>query len=210
MSPTGAGGRPTPYERRARAAADLVRVITGLAALVVLALGHVEAGITLGLVAITTIAVRFAGASATMELAFVAMASADAALNAAGAFRTFNHSDGLGHLLLPAAVAPIVWAALQRAGVAIDPERRWTAVVVAAAATIALGTAWELVEWSSDALFGTHLSLGYSDTLRDLGTDMTAAVIGSILFVRPEATRRAVTAPPAATTASLSAPQATR
>jgi hypothetical protein len=179
------GTRGTTGLPLARAVADALRVLLLVATLLTLVFGTLEAAITLGLVAVTALAVRLAQARPGVDLAFVALAGADAALNAAGAFTTFNRSDMAGHFILPALVAPILWAAVERAGVTVAPGRRWPAVVVAAACTIALGATWELVEWASDALFATNLSLGYRDTLQDIATDIAGAFVGAALLVRP-------------------------
>jgi uncharacterized membrane protein YjdF len=173
---------------RAALAADAVRVVLALATLTSLVLGDVEATLTFALVALPAIAVRFVGAPPLADLCFVALAGLDAALHVAGAFQDFNRNDTFGHFVLPAAVAPIVWTALRRAGVRIEAARPWiataTAQVLVVAVIVALGAVWELVEWGCDVLFGTDLSPGYTDMVHDLGMDTAGATLGALLFVR--------------------------
>jgi hypothetical protein len=40
--------------------------------------------------------------------------------------------------------------------------------------TIAVGAAWELVEFACDSFFGTDMAHGYEDTMRDLTADCPA------------------------------------
>jgi uncharacterized membrane protein YjdF len=173
---------------RAALAADAVRVVLALATLTSLVLGDVEATLTFALVALPAIAVRFVGAPPLADLCFVALAGLDAALHVAGAFQDFNRNDTFGHFVLPAAVVPIVWTALRRAGLRIESARPWiataTAQVLVISVIVALGSVWELVEWACDVLFGTDLSPGYTDVIHDLGMDTAGATLGALLFVR--------------------------
>jgi len=45
--------------------------------------------------------------------------------------------------------------------------------------TIAMGVIWELNEWITDLVFGTHEQWGYTDTLKDLFIDMSRYYYGS-------------------------------
>jgi hypothetical protein len=178
-------------QRRLARATDLIRGVLLLATLVVLVLGDVEATLTLGLVAVTAVAVRFVRAPAAAELCFVVLAGIDAALNAAGAFDTFNRQDTFGHFVLPAAIVPIVWTALQRAGVRIEQPQALIATaaahVLVVSVIVALGSVWELVEWACDLVFPTDLSPGYADTIHDIGFDTAGAIVGALLWVRAPA-----------------------
>ena len=170
-------------------AADVIRASLVLGALSYLVRGEPLAALGLSVVALTAIATRFSSAPAGLQLAFVAPLAADSWLTTLGAFDHFNHSDHVGHLTLAAAVTPVMFHALHRVGlVAPGAGRRRIGLaalaVVSAAMTIALGACWELYEWQSDQILGTHMSLGYSDTLGDLAGDAGGALIGAIgIFV---------------------------
>jgi uncharacterized membrane protein YjdF len=177
-------------------AADVIRASLVLGALWYLVRGEPGAAWGLTVVALTAIAARFTSAPPGIQLAFVAPLAADAWLTTLGAFDHFNHSDHVGHLILAAAVTPVMFHALYRVGlIAKDAERRRMTqaalAVVSGAMTIALGACWELYEWQSDRVLGTHMSLGYSDTLGDLAGDAGGALIGAIGIFAALAWRRA-------------------
>ena len=48
---------------------------------------------------------------------------------------------------------------------------------------IAIGAVWEIAEWTSDAWFGTNLSLGNDDTVGDLVRDTFGSLLGAALLV---------------------------
>ncbi len=46
---------------------------------------------------------------------------------------------------------------------------------------IFLGAMWEIMEWSTDQIFGTHEQNGLDDTMKDLVMDMAGAMIAAML-----------------------------
>ncbi|UCB58419.1 MAG: hypothetical protein JSV67_07405 [Thermoplasmatales archaeon] len=50
-------------------------------------------------------------------------------------------------------------------------------------ATIAMGVIWELNEWITDIIFGTHEQWGYTDTLKDLFIDALAGFVMAVIGV---------------------------
>ena len=46
---------------------------------------------------------------------------------------------------------------------------------------IFLGSMWEIMEWSTDQIFGTHEQNGLDDTMKDLVMDMVGAMIAAML-----------------------------
>jgi GT2 family glycosyltransferase len=95
--------------------------------------------------------------------------------------------DGASHLLVPLLCAPVVYQLLVRLSAIVPPEgaldarRLAGAGIVSAVGVLALGAAWELVEWGADRAFGTDYSQGYTDTLSDLLADTGAAALGGVL-----------------------------
>jgi hypothetical protein len=55
--------------------------------------------------------------------------------------------------------------------------------VVTTALGMAIGALWEIVEWRSDAWFGTNLSLSNDDTVGDLVRDSVGSLLGAALLV---------------------------
>jgi Predicted membrane protein (DUF2238) len=168
--------------RRLRLVADLLRLSLVLGPAILLLVGREEGVWSMTLVAVAAVVLRWARAPAGVDLLFVALLAVDAWLTSLGAFQDFNRNDHVGHFLLPAAVAPVLFHLAVRAGVARDDAPAWRAGALAAALTIALGTLWEVVEWASDEVLGTEMSLGYADTLGDLLADAGGAVAGGLLL----------------------------
>src|SRR4051812_40988508 len=124
----------------------------------------------MGLMAATAVAARAVRAPAWSDLLFVTLLTADAWLTMLGAFSDFDRNDVVGHLLLSAAVTPLLFHLMRRGP------------LVAALATVALGAAWEVVEAASDRLIGTNMSLGAADTLGDLAADALGASVAAGLL----------------------------
>jgi uncharacterized membrane protein YjdF len=97
--------------------------------------------------------------------------------------------DDLVHFTLPMLTAPVLYIALARLDVVPDPRdethvRHYVGIfVVTAALGITMGALWELVEWRSDAWFGTHLQLSNDDTVGDLLRDSLGSLVGAALLV---------------------------
>lgn len=71
----------------------------------------------------------------------------------------------------------------------LSPLRRFLAL---AALVVAIGVAWELAEWTSDALFNTRLARSQRDSALDLMADAAGACVGAWWAVRPRRRRRGV------------------
>ena len=106
-----------------------------------------------------------------------------------GLYDQFVRFDDLVHFTLPMLTAPVVYIALARLDVVPDPRdethlQHYVGIgVVTAALGIAIGALWELVEWRSDAWFGTALSEDNDDTNGDLFRDTLGSLVGAGLLV---------------------------
>jgi len=60
---------------------------------------------------------------------------------------------------------------------------KYAMAFVVVIATIAMGVVWELNEWITDIIFGTHEQWGYNDTLKDLFIDMIAGIVMAVIGV---------------------------
>jgi uncharacterized membrane protein YjdF len=145
-------------------------------------------GYAMGLMAIGAIVLRFAKAPPVFDFVFVALLSVDAWATAGGVLDELNQSnDRPGHLLISAAVTPILFYGAARLKVVnAEPENtRQTLLVgfVAMLLTTALGVLWELVEWQSDVHLNTDMSLSFSDTVGDLLCDVIGGFVGATVLV---------------------------
>ena len=106
-----------------------------------------------------------------------------------GLYDEFVRFDDVVHVTLPLLTAPVVYIGLARLEVVPDPRDEthmphYAGIfVVTTSLGIAIGALWEIAEWTSDAWFGTNLSLGNDDTVGDLVRDTFGSVLGAALLV---------------------------
>jgi hypothetical protein len=106
-----------------------------------------------------------------------------------GLYDEFVRFDDLVHVTLPLLTAPVLYIALARVEVVPDPRDETHLphyvgiAVVTAALGITVGALWEIVEWRSDAWFGSNLSESNDDTNGDLVRDTLGALTGAVLLV---------------------------
>ena len=176
---------PRPTADRA---ADLVRATFPLGALALLALGRPGSALGLAIMTVTVLVLRRAPAPAAAHLVFLVPLAIDVWLTATGAMARLDREDTVGHVILPAAVTPLLFHLAVHAGVLAPPRATRAGLVAAgvgaAALTVALGSAYELVEAACDAVVGTNMSLGYHDTILDLTADACGAALGGLLVAR--------------------------
>jgi uncharacterized membrane protein YjdF len=151
-------------------AADLVRVAILCSAAVFLAIGDGPSALMAVLVLVPSLAARVIRVNPALDLVFAA------ALGAQAVGRSVVGGDTLPHLVLPLLSGPVLYVGLERLGIVPRLPGVTTFVGV-----LALGAAWELVEWSADAALGTDYSQGYGDTAGDLFNDAIAAAASGVL-----------------------------
>ncbi len=129
-----------------------------------------------------------ARAPAGFETAFVWTLVLELWWNAVANLSSLEYGDETAHFVLPALVAPLLFFALERSGVARRPSACSPVLslialaMLAAGVTIGLGALWEIAEWGSDRLLHTDMSLGYNDTLTDLVADSLGAALGGLFL----------------------------
>jgi hypothetical protein len=175
----------TPDPRRR--AADIVRIGLLCAAGVLLASGDGAVALKALLVLAPALAARLARVSPTFELLFTSALAAELAATKLGAYDSISWGDTVSHTVLPFLSGPIAYGLLVRIGIVAEPGDARALRVLLGAATItailvlALGIAWELVEWTADSALGTDFSQGYADTRGDLIDDALAAACSGAL-----------------------------
>lgn len=158
--------------------ADVVRIMLCGTVCWLLIDGRAPAAYSLALISLTAITTRFARASPVAESAFVSLLAADAWLTCFGLMARIDQQDRAGHLLLTIAITPILAAAIVRR-TPRAPCSVWSTAGLAGLATIALLAGWEVVEWLSDSLLLTNMSLSAADTTHDLMSGFAGAAAGA-------------------------------
>lgn len=113
--------------------------------------------------------------------------------------------DNIVHSLSPFFYAPVLYIALVRLGVLADPEQTRSpyhhvgVFVSTLALGMAVGAGYEVIEWLSDTLLGTHLVKSVDDTGSDLLEDTLGSVAGAAFValwsVRHWSSRRVAVGP---------------
>jgi predicted membrane protein DUF2238 len=167
---------------------DLLRVAYVVAAIAyVSATGHGAANLAASSVAV--VGARFVDLPRLYDLAFIGAMTLTGWGDALGLYDRFTHYDTVVHFLVPATIAPIVYILLARAEVLPrlhdTSERRHHigVFVVTLSLGLAIGALWEIFEWTSDHVFGSHLVLGEQDTVSDLVADGCGAAVGGLLLL---------------------------
>jgi hypothetical protein len=97
--------------------------------------------------------------------------------------------DNVVHFLLPCLLAPVIYIALARIEVLLDPKdetytRHYVGIfVITFSIGSMIGAVWELAEWAGDTWLGTNLQKSNIDTVGDLLFDTIGALVGAGLLV---------------------------
>jgi len=167
---------------------DLMRLAFVGAAIAYVALSG-NSVVNLVVSSIAVVAVRFVSLPRPYELGFIVAMALTGWGDALGLYDRFHDYDRLVHFLVPFEVAPVVYILLARADVLPDlhdtGERRHHlgVFVVTLAFGAAIGALWEVFEWCSDHVLGSHLQHGQTDTIGDLVADTCGALVGGALLV---------------------------
>lgn len=162
---------------------DAVRVaLCGTAFALVLG-GRPSAAIAIVFISGTAIAARLPRAHAVIEGAFVTLLAVDAWLTSSGLMARIDRHDIAGHFILTTAVTPLLAVAIARfCRLSRCSIPRTAALAGLAAGGLAIG--WELLEWSSDTLLRTNMSLSATDTMYDLSSSLIGAATGAAIATR--------------------------
>ena len=185
-TPSGQCAVRSGCDRLARAA-DILRGGLLCAAVAFVATGDGSAGLKALLVLAPALATRFACVPAAFDLVFTLALAAEAIGTKLGAYDAIRWQNTLSHIVLPFLSGPVVYGILARVGVVTKPGAArgaspgLRAATATSAGILALGVAWEGVEWAADSALGTDYSRGYSDTRADLVNDTIAAVASGVL-----------------------------
>jgi hypothetical protein len=151
--------------------------------------GDLHGALLLGGAGVVAWLVRFALLPRVYDLCLVGALTLQAWGEALGLYDSIVWFDNVVHFSLPFFGGPTLYIVLARLDVVPDPKdetslHHYVGIgIVAFALGVALGGLWEIVEWSSDNVFGSHLQLGNDDTVGDLIADSLGSLCGALLLV---------------------------
>ena len=106
-----------------------------------------------------------------------------------GLYDLFPSYDNYVHFLTPMLCSQVAYIALARLEVLPDPRDDTSTphyvgiFLVTLSLGLAIGAVWEVIEWSSDGVLGSNLSMGNDDTVGDLIADGLGSMTGGLLLV---------------------------
>jgi hypothetical protein len=168
---------------------DVLRLLLVAGTLAFALAGDWRGALLLGLAGAAAWAVRPVLLPRVYDLSVVLALALQAGGEALGLYDSIHWFDTVVHFTVPFLGSPVVYIVLARLDVVPDPRdethgRHYAGIfVVTVALGIAIGGLWEIVEWTSDRLFGSELQEDNDDTVRDLMADSVGALCGAALLV---------------------------
>jgi hypothetical protein len=176
------------WNRWVRDPLDLLRIAYAVGVPVVALVRH-DYPLNLTVSAVAVWAARFVLLPRPYDLAFCLAFGLTGWGDALRLYERWGDYDLVVHTLAPSFVAPVLYILLAR--LEVLPDLRDTSerhhyvgvFLVTLALGLAVGAAWEIVEFSSDHFVGSHLVHGERDTATDLVADGSGALCGGVLLV---------------------------
>jgi hypothetical protein len=167
---------------------DILRAAFVAAAAILAGLGHISY-VNLAFSTAGVVASRFLDLPRVYDIAFIVAMALTGWGDALHLYDALSFYDKIVHFLVPFAIAPVVYILLARTEVLprLGDEGERHHLVGVAVVTLALGLAigaiWEIFEYLSDHVLGSHLQHGQTDTITDLVADSCGAAAGGVLLV---------------------------
>ena len=134
-------------------------------------------------------AVRQLALPRPLDLSVLCAAAILAWGNALSLYSHILYYDLLAHFFVQLLIAPALYFLLLRATGTTVPKAPSASLLIIFALGLALGSLWEIAEWTSDGLLGTSFVKGEADTMTDLIADACGAFIGASRFHAPATIR---------------------
>lgn len=168
---------------------DLLRASLLLGAAGFAIAGDLGGAVLLGGFGAATLLARVINLPRPYDLGFVLAMVLQGWGEALAAYDKIPWFDNAVHFLLPCLLAPVIYIALARIEVLLDPKdetytRHYVGIfVITFSLGAMIGSVWELAEWAGDSWLGTNLQLSNADTVGDLLFDTVGSLVGAGLLV---------------------------
>jgi hypothetical protein len=168
---------------------DVLRAAFFAGAAVFAVLGELGGVANLLVAGVALLAARAADLPRLYDLGFTVAMILTGWGEALGLYDAWKSYDNLVHFVVPMLTSQVAYICLARIEVLPDlrerfAPRHYTGIwLVTFALGVAIGGLWEILEWSSDNLFGSNLSMSNDDTVGDLIADSLGAATGGLLLV---------------------------
>src|ERR671924_1116727 len=177
------------WGRTVRDPIDLLRALFFVGAAVFAVLGELGGVANLLVAGLALLVARAADLPRVYDLGFTIAMILTGWGEALGLYDAWKSYDNVVHFVVPMLTSQVAYISLARLEVLPDMReefvpRHYTGIwLVTFALGVAIGGLWEILEWSSDALFGSNLSMSNDDTAGDLIADSLGAATGGLLLV---------------------------
>jgi hypothetical protein len=177
------------WSRTVRDPIDLLRLTFFAGAAVFAVLGELGGVANLLVAGVGLLVARVADLPRLYDLAFTVAMILTGWGEALGFYDAWKPYDNVVHFIVPMLTSQVAYISLARMEVLPDMREDFTPRHYAGIWTItfalgvAIGGLWEILEWSSDGLFGSNLSMSNDDTAGDLIADSLGAAAGGLLLV---------------------------
>jgi hypothetical protein len=177
------------WSRTVRDPIDLLRAAFFAGAAVFAVLGELGGVANLLVAGVGLLVARAAELPRLYDLGFTVAMILTGWGEALGLYDAWKPYDNVVHFVVPALTSQVAYISLARIEVLPDMRedftpRHYTGIwLITFALGLAIGGLWEILEWSSDGLFGSNLSMSNDDTAGDLIADSLGAAAGGLLLV---------------------------
>jgi hypothetical protein len=168
---------------------DLLRATFFVGAIVFLAAGEIKGVANLLIGGVALLVARAVELPRLYDLGFTLAMILTGWGEALGLYDLWAPYDNVVHFIVPMLCSQVAYIALARIEVLPDmredfvPRHYAGIFTVTFALGVAIGGVWEIIEWVSDRVFGSNLSMGNDDTVGDLISDTLGALTGGALLV---------------------------
>jgi hypothetical protein len=177
------------WGRAVRDPIDLLRAAFFIGAAVFAVLGELGGVANLLVAGVALLVARAADLPRLYDLGFTVAMMLTGWGEALGLYDAWKSYDNVVHFIVPMLTSQVAYISLARLEILPDLRdefvpRHYTGIwLVTFALGVAIGGLWEILEWSSDELFGSNLSMSNDDTVGDLIADSLGAATGGLLLV---------------------------